>query len=90
MIETNSKNKNMNALENEFKFYLENQASIFAEYGGKYVVIVGEKVVGAYDTMADAYYDSAKKFEPGTFLIQKCTEGEEAYTQSFTSRVIFA
>ena len=90
MIETNSKNKSMNALEKEFKFYLENQASIFAEYGGKYVVIVGDEVVGAYDSMADAYYDSAKKYEPGTFLIQKCTEGEEAYTQSFTSRVIFA
>lgn len=80
----------MNLLENEFKFYLENQASILAEYSGKFVVIVGNKVVGAFDSMAEAYYDSAKKYEPGSFLIQKCTEGEEAYTQSFTSRVIFA
>lgn len=80
----------MNALENEFKFYLDNQSSIFAKYGGKYVVIVGEQVVGAYDSMTDAYFESVKKFEPGSFLIQKCTEGEEEYTQSFTSRVIFA
>ncbi|MBO4327973.1 MAG: hypothetical protein J5831_01020 [Bacteroidales bacterium] len=80
----------MNLLENEFKFYLDNQASILAEYGGKFVVIVGDEVVGAFDTMAEAYYDSAKKYEPGTFLIQHCTEGEDAYTQSFTSRVIFA
>ena len=80
----------MNALENEFKFYLDNQASILAKYGGKFVVIVGEEVVGAFDSMADAYFDSIKKYEPGTFLIQECTEGEEAYTQSFTSRVIFA
>ena len=80
----------MNALENEFKFYLDNQASILAKYGGKFVVIVGNEVVGAFDSMADAYFDSIKKYEPGTFLIQECTEGEEAYTQSFTSRVIFA
>jgi len=80
----------MNALENEFKFYLDNQASILAKYGGKFVVIVGDEVVGAFDSMADAYFDSIKKYEPGTFLIQECTEGEEAYTQSFTSRVIFA
>lgn len=80
----------MNALEKEFKYYLDNQASILAKYGGKFVVIVGDEVVGAFDTMADAYFDSIKKYEPGTFLVQECTEGEEAYTQSFTSRVIFA
>lgn len=80
----------MTALEKEFKFYLDNQASILAKYGGKFVVIVGDEVVGAFDSMADAYFDSIKKYEPGTFLIQECTEGEEAYTQSFTSRVIFA
>ena len=77
-------------MENEVKFYLDNQASILAKYGGKFVVIVGNEVVGAFDSMADAYFDSIKKYEPGTFLIQECTEGEEAYTQSFTSRVIFA
>ena len=80
----------MNALEKEFKFYLDNQASILAKYSGKFVVIVGDEVVGAFDSMADAYFDSIKKYEPGTFLVQECTEGEEAYTQSFTSRVIFA
>ncbi len=80
----------MNTLEKEFKFYLDNQVSILAKYGGKFVVIVDDEVVGAFDSMADAYFDSIKKYEPGTFLIQECTEGEEAYTQSFTSRVIFA
>ncbi len=27
--------------------------------------------------------------ELGTFLIQECTEGDSAYTQTFHSRVIF-
>ena len=89
-METNKNNKDSNILENEFKYYLENQDSIFAKFGGKFVVIVSNSVVGAFDTMEEAYYDSAKKYEPGTFLIQQCTEGNEAYTQSFTSRVIFA
>jgi len=88
-MDTQENNKS-NILEDEFKFYLDNQDSIFAKYAGKFVVIVGSNVVGAFDSMVDAYYDSAKKYEPGTFLIQQCTEGSEAYTQSFTSRVIFA
>lgn len=79
----------MKNLEKEFKYYLENQESLLMLYDGKYVVIVGEEVVAAYDSIQEAYYESIKKYEPGTFLIQKCTEGKEAYTQSFTSRVVF-
>ncbi|OAV74361.1 hypothetical protein Barb7_02153 [Bacteroidales bacterium Barb7] len=54
------------------------------------MVIVGNEVVGAYNDAMDALVESRKKYEPGTFLIQLCTPGEEAYTMTFHSRVTFA
>lgn len=74
-------------LEKEFKYYLDNQDQIVTEYNGKYVVIVGEKVVNAFDSLEEAYSKSLEEYEEGKFLIQLCTPGEEAYTATFHSRV---
>ena len=74
----------------EFKYYIDNQTELLKKYNGRIVVIKEEQVVGDYDNYEDALFDSAKKFELGTFLIQECTEGEDAYTQTFHSRVIFS
>ncbi|MCD8312950.1 MAG: DUF5678 domain-containing protein [Bacteroidales bacterium] len=77
-------------LKKEFDFYLKHQNELVRKYNGKYLVIVGEEVVGAYNSEMDAYVNAQKKYELGTFLIQECTPGEEAYTQVFHSRVKFA
>ncbi len=77
-------------LEKEFQYYLDHQIELVEKYNGKVLVIIGEDVVGVYDTELQAYFDSVIKYEPGTFLIQKCTPGDESYTQTFHSRVIFA
>ena len=42
-----------------------------------------------YDTYEEALFETSKVHELGTFLIQECTEGDSAYTQTFHSRVIF-
>jgi hypothetical protein len=78
-------------LDKEFQWYLENQNKLLKKYNGRVVVIKGEQVVGDYDNYEEALLDSVnvKKYELGTFLIQECTEGEDAYTQTFHSRVIF-
>ena len=76
-------------LEKEFKYYLDNQVELVKKYNGKYIVIKDEKVVGIYDTELEAYNESKKKYELGTFLIQLCIKGKDSYTQSFNSRVIF-
>lgn len=76
-------------LEKEFKYYLDNQKELVEKYEGKYLVIVGEKVVGVYKSDEEAYFESEKKFEAGTFLIQFCEAGDSSYTQSFHSRVSF-
>jgi len=74
-------------LQNEFQYYLDHQNELVPKYNGKYVVVVGNQVVGAYESRTDAYYDSLEKYEEGTFLIQLCTPGDSAYTVHFYSPV---
>lgn len=74
-------------LEKEFNYYLEHQNELLPQYNGKFIVIVGSKVVGAYDNREDAYYSSLEKYAPGTFMIQLCTPGDSAYTVRYYNRV---
>ena len=73
----------------EFRFYLTNQNDMVAKYDGKVVVIKNREVLGAYDSELAAYTETIKHHEEGTFLIQRVSEGEEAYTATFHSRVAF-
>ncbi|GHT03109.1 hypothetical protein AGMMS49525_07670 [Bacteroidia bacterium] len=77
-------------LDKEFKYYLDNQGELLKKYNNRFIVIVGDKVVGDYDSYEQALFQSVGTYELGTFLIQECTEGEDAYTQTFHSRVVFA
>lgn len=76
-------------LKSEFEWYLSNQDELVKKYNGKYLVIKDCNVVGVYDDKESAYFDSEEKYGLGEFIIQLCTPGNEAYTQSFTSRVSF-
>ncbi|PKP12007.1 MAG: hypothetical protein CVU09_00465 [Bacteroidetes bacterium HGW-Bacteroidetes-4] len=77
-------------LKEEFKYYLENQKELVKLYQGKFLVIKDKSVVGVYENEFDAIDESLGKYEPGTFLVQECLPGDENYTQTFHSRVIFA
>ena len=78
-------------LDKEFQYYLDHQNELLEKYNSRFIVIVDEKVVGDYDNFEQAFLQSIeKKYELGTFLIQECTPGNEAYTQIFHSRAIFA
>ncbi len=76
-------------LDKEFNYYIENQEQLVQKYNGRYIVIVGEEVVGDYNSDSEALFESKRKYELGTFLIQKCMPGSESYTQTFHSRVTF-
>lgn len=77
-------------LDKEFQYYLDHQSELVKKYKNRFVVVVGEDVVGDYPTHEQALFGSMKKYKLGTFLIQKCTEGDEAYTLTYHSRVTFA
>ena len=42
------------ALEKEFEYYLAHQAELVAKFDGKFVVIKGNEVLGAYDSEIEA------------------------------------
>jgi hypothetical protein len=78
------------SLQDEFKFYIENQDAFVKQYRGRFIVIKDLKVIGVYDDKLIAVRETSKTHELGTFLVQKCEPGSDNYTQTFHSRVIFA
>ena len=76
-------------LEENFKFYLDHQNELLTKYNGKVVMIVNQKVVGAYATEPEAYYAGKSKYGLGNFLIQPCTPGDTDYTITYHNRVKF-
>lgn len=77
-------------LETEFKYYRDNQDELVKKYNHRFIVIIGVNVVGDYGSFEEALAAAAAEHEVGTFLIQECTEGDSAYTQTFHSRAVFA
>ena len=76
-----------NALAKEFEFYKKNQKDLVEKYDGKFVVIKDLAVQGVYNSEIQAYQEAQKKYELGSFLIQRVEEGEGSYSQTFYSRV---
>ena len=78
------------SLEKEFEFYLRHQNEFVEKYDGQYIVIADGHVVGVYDNALNAVTEMQKSHELGTFLVQKVSEGDADYTQTFHSRVTFS
>ena len=72
-------------LEQEFKYYLENQAELVKKYNEKYLIIKDNTVVESYNTKDEAYFNAKEKYEMGTYLLQYCAPGNMAYNQTFYS-----
>jgi len=75
-------------LDKEFKYFKDHQEELTKKYDNRVLLIVGNSVVEAYDTEIDAYMDAQRRgYEKGRFLVQRCAEGNEVYTQTFHSRI---
>ena len=79
----------LSALKKEFDFYLANQDEMVEKYDGKVIAIKNGNVLGVYDSELEAVIDTRKSHEQGTFLVQRVSAGDEAYTRTFRSRVTF-
>ncbi len=77
-----------NNIEKEFQYFLDHQKELVEQYSGKFIVIKNQEVIGVYTTEAEAFIETQKNHELGTFLIQECKPGTDAYTQTFHSRVL--
>jgi hypothetical protein len=69
----------------ELDYFKANQSDLVRQYQGKILVIKGKQIVGAYDRTIDAYNEAIKQFKPGSFMIQPCEPGPEAYTVTISS-----
>jgi len=76
-------------LKDEFEYYLKHQKELVKKYNGKFLVIKGQKIIGAYETELEAVEKTSKKEKIGTFLVQKCEPGDASFTQTFHSRISF-
>ncbi len=76
-------------LEREFHYYKAHESEFAERYKGKFIAIVGEQVVGAFDDEVNAYEELKKKYGLGNFLLQRCIPGTDNHVQRYHSRVAF-
>ena len=74
-------------LEKEFRYYIQNQAKLSAEFEGKVLVIKNQKVIGVYDSKGEALKKTVVDHELGSFLIQACSSDPNSVVNTFHSRV---
>lgn len=77
-------------LKEELDFFITNQDELVKQYAGKILVIKNKEVIGVYNNVLEAYLEAQKENELGTFMIQPCENGVEAYTVTISSQEIFA
>ena len=77
-------------LNREFEYYLAHQDELVEQHNGLCLVIKDLQVIGVYRNEIEAVVETAKEHDPGTFLVQRVSPGDEAYTATFHSRVVFS
>lgn len=69
----------------ELNYFKAHQDELVAQHKGKTLVIRGENIEGAYGSALEAYLEAQKRFPLGTFMIQPCEPGPQAYTVTISS-----
>ena len=77
-------------LQDELDYFIANQDALVKKFRGKVLVLRNREVVGVFDTPLEAYLDAQSRYEPGTYALQKCAAGPEAYTVTVASSMTFA
>jgi len=76
-------------LKDELDYFIANQDRLVRKYAGKVLVIRGKRVAGAYASLLEAYFEARKRYAAGTYMIQPCEAGPQAYTVTIGSGDIF-
>jgi hypothetical protein len=66
----------MSALEKERKYLDSHKDELLRQYGGKILVISGEQVTGAFDTMEEALQGAVTKHGLNSVLIRRPSEAQ--------------
>jgi hypothetical protein len=73
------------SLSRNLEWYIAHQDELVKEHDGKVLVIKDSALIGAYPTLAEAFFDACARFEQGTFSIQPCGPGPESYSITIAS-----
>ncbi|CAK7066431.1 MAG: hypothetical protein DELT_01655 [Desulfovibrio sp.] len=74
-------------MKTQLDLYRHNQERIVQDFNGKIIAVKDGEVVGEFPSKTDALEFMAARYEPGTFLVIRCTPGDEEYTRRFRTRV---
>ena len=77
-------------LQAELAYFIAHQDELVRRHRGKVLVLKNQQVVGVYDTMLTAYLEAQKTHPLGTFMLQRCEPGPEAYTVTISTHGLFA
>ena len=72
----------------ELNFFISNQENLVKDFQGKFLVLKGQKVIGVYPDALSAYIETQKEHPIGSFMIQPCVPGPEAYTVTLSSTIL--
>jgi len=64
----------------ELEFFIRNQDELVKKHERKTLAIKGSRVLGVYSTPLEAYIATQREHPLGTFMLQRCVPGPEAYT----------
>ena len=85
------KSEDMANQSEDFRWFVKNHDAILEKYDGKFVVVSGKEIKASANTVEEGIEKALDLgLSLGSFIVQLCTEGDEAYTQRFYSRAIFA
>lgn len=70
----------MSALEKERKYLDSHRDELLRQYGGKILVISGEQVTGAFDTIEEALQGAATQHGLNNVLIRRPSEAQIEFT----------
>ena len=83
--------KETNPLEQELKYFAENQAKWMAIYPGKILLIKGRELIGSFDNPDQALSEGARLFGIQAFLVRRVEEKDEnIYIPALTLGLIHA
>jgi len=74
-------------LKKNLDWYVANQQELAAKYNGKILLIVEQRLVDVFDSMADAYAAALKSYNAGDFTLQPCSPDSDSYTLTLYSPV---
>jgi hypothetical protein len=67
----------MNPLEQERKFFNDQQVEWSKLYPGKFVLVQGQELIGVFDTAENAVSEGLRRFGLNPFLVRNVLEKEE-------------